>query len=123
MADQLNKIAANDKGPGADAAKRLATDAVKLAQANEETRARVQSAFIVPLETDIAQLRGFLGAQRISKDNLPQALKQQWVAADGRARVDVAPKGNTDDTEVLRSFARAILAVLSERDRRSDFNS
>jgi hopanoid biosynthesis associated RND transporter like protein HpnN len=111
MADQLNKIAGNAKGPGADAAKRLAGDAVKLAQANEETRARAKSAFIVPFETGIAQLRGFLSAERVNKDNLPQALKQQWTTADGRARVDVAPKGNTDDTEVLRSFARAVLAV------------
>ena len=40
-----------------------------------------------------------------------KALKQQWVAPDGRARVEVAPNGNTDDTEVFRSFARAVLAV------------
>jgi hypothetical protein len=111
MADQLNKIAANAQGPGADAAKRLATDAMKLAQANEATRARAQAAFIVPFETSIAQLRGFLSAQRISKDNLPPALRQQWMASDGRARIEVAPKGNTNDTEVLRSFARAVLAV------------
>lgn len=111
MADQLNKIAANAQGPGADAAKRLATDAMNLAQANEATRARAQAAFIVPFETSIAHLRGFLSAQRISKDNLPPALKQQWMASDGRARIEVAPKGNTDDTEVLRSFARAVLAV------------
>jgi hypothetical protein len=111
MADQLNKIAANVQGPGADAAKRLATDAMKLAQANEATRARAQAAFIVPFETSIAQLRGFLSAQRISKDNLPPALRQQWMASDGRARIEVAPKGNTNDTEVLRSFARAVLAV------------
>jgi len=111
IADQLNKMAGDSKGPGADAAKRLAADAVKLAQASEETRARAQAAFFVPLETDIAQLRGFLGAERVSKDNLPAALKQQWLAPDGRARIEVAPKGNTDDTEVLRSFARAVLAV------------
>jgi uncharacterized protein len=111
MADQLNKIAANAKGPGADAAKRLATDAMKLAQATEETRAHAQAAFIVPFATSTAQLRGFLSAQRISKDNLPPVLRQQWVASDGRARIEVAPKGNTDDTEVLRSFARAVLAV------------
>ena len=111
MADQLNKIAGNTTGAGADAAKRLAADAVKLAQANEETRARAQNAFIAPLETGIAQLRGFLTAQQISKDNLPAALKQLWVTPDGRARVEVAPKGDTNDTEVLRSFARAVLAV------------
>ena len=111
MADQLNKIAGAAKGPGADAARRLAGDMGKLAQADGQTRNLVQEAFIVPFETDTAQLRGFLGAERVTKDNLPQSLKQQWVAADGRARVDAAPKGNTDDTEVLRSFARAVLAV------------
>jgi hopanoid biosynthesis associated RND transporter like protein HpnN len=111
IADQLNKIAGNTRGSGADAARRLATDAVKLAQADQQTRARAQTAFIVPVETDVAQLRAFLSASRVTKDNLPPALKQQWVTADGRARVEVAPKGNTDDTEVLRSFARAVLDV------------
>src|SRR5262245_29511590 len=111
MADQLNKIAGTAKGPGADAARRLAGDTIKLAQADEETRARAKNAFIVPFETGIAQLRGFLGAERITKDNLPQALKRQWVTPDGHARVEIAPKGNTDDTEVLRLFARATLAV------------
>ncbi|MFZ1209032.1 MAG: MMPL family transporter, partial [Pseudolabrys sp.] len=111
MADQLNKIAGNATGPGADAARRVAGNAAKLAQATEETRSRAKAAFIVPMETATGQLRGFLGAQRVTKDNLPQALKQQWVAADGRARVEIAPKGDTNDTEVLRTFARAILAV------------
>ena len=111
MADQLKKIAGNATGPGADAARRMAGNAVKLAQANEETRARAKTAFIVPMETATGQLRGFLGAQKVTKDNLPQALKQQWIAADGRARVEIAPKGNTNDTEVLRQFARAILSV------------
>jgi hopanoid biosynthesis associated RND transporter like protein HpnN len=111
LADQLNKIAGNAAGPGAAAAKRLAADAVKLAQADEPTRARTQTAFVVPLETALAQLRGFVGAQRVTKDNLPEALKSQWVTPDGRGRVEVSPKGDTNDTEVLRSFARAVLAV------------
>jgi uncharacterized protein len=111
MADQLKKIAGNATGPGADAARRMAGNAAKLAQANEETRARAKTAFVVPMETATGQLRGFLSAQKVTKDNLPQALKQQWVAADGRARVEISPKGNTNDTEVLRQFARAILSV------------
>jgi len=111
IADQLNKIAGDTKGPGADAARRLASDAVKLARASEEIRTRVKVAFIVPLETGLAQLRSFLSAQKVSRDNLPQALKRQWVTPDGRARIEIAPKGNTDDTEILRSFARAVLAV------------
>ena len=111
LADQLNKIAGNAPGSGAAAAKRLAAGAVKLAQADELTRARAQTAFVVPLETALAQLRGFMGAQRVTKDNLPEVLKRQWLAPDGRARVEASPKGDTNNTEVLRSFARAVLAV------------
>ena len=111
MADQLNKIAGNAAGPGADAARRLAANAVKLAQADEAARTRAQNAFVVPLQTSLGQLRGFLTAQRITKENLPQSLRRLWVTPDGRARVEASPKGNTDDTEVLRTFARAILAV------------
>ena len=111
IADQLNKMGGNSPGAGAAAAKRLAAASVKLAQADEAIRARAQTAFFVPLETDIAQLRAFLGAERVTRDNLPQTIKQLWVTPDGRARVEIVPKGNTNDTEVLRSFARAVLAV------------
>jgi uncharacterized protein len=111
MADQLNKIAGNAAGSGADAARRLAANAVKLAQADEGARTRAQAAFVVPLQTSLAQLRGFLTAQRVTKENLPQSLRRLWVTPDGRARVEASPKGNTDDTEVLRGFARAVVAI------------
>ena len=81
LADQLNKFAANAKGVGADAAKRLAADAVKLAQADQAVRAKVETAFMTPLQVDVSQLRGFLGAQKITKENLPQPLTRQWIDA------------------------------------------
>ena len=110
IADRLDKAAAAaGKGPGADAARRLAADASKLAKADEAVRAKAQSAFIEPLNADVAQLRGFLQAEQITKDNLPQAFKRKWVTDDGRARVEAEPKGNTNHTEVLRSFAQAML--------------
>src|SRR5581483_9093184 len=111
MADQLTKIAGDAKGSGADAARRLAVASSKLAQADPAVRTQVQDAFIVPLETDLGQLRANLGAQRFAKEQLPQNLQRQWIAPDGRARVEVSPKGDTNNTEVLRSFARATLAA------------
>ena len=123
MADQLNKIAGNAAGPGADAARRLAANAMKLAQADEAARTRAQNAFVVPLQTSLGQLRGFLTAQRITKENLPQSLRRLWVTPDGRARVEASPKGNTDDTEVLRSIRARNSRRLSQRHRRSDFDS
>ena len=110
IADQLARFAANASGPGAEAAKQLSADARKLAQADQKSRTAAQTAFIVPLQADVAELRGYLRAQKITQDNLPQDLRHKWVTPDGRARVEVAPKGDTNDTEFLRSFAGAVLA-------------
>ncbi|HEX5213396.1 MAG TPA: MMPL family transporter [Pseudolabrys sp.] len=110
VADQLERIAGDAKGAGADAAKRLAADARKLAAATPAQRATAQAAFVVPLEIDIGNLRDYLKADTVTVANLPGSLKRQWVAQSGQARVEVAPKGNTDDTAVLRNFARAVLA-------------
>ena len=111
VADQLDRIAGDAKGAGADAAKRLAADARKLAAATPAQRAAAQAAFVVPLKIDVRALRDELQAQIVTIANLPDSLKRQWVAAGGQARVEVAPKGNTNDTAVLRRFARAVLAV------------
>jgi len=115
LAGQLDKFAAdNPKGPGGEAAKRLADDCRKLAQASEDVRNKVQAAFVIPLQADLVQLRTQLNASSVTKDNLPQTVRTQWVAADGRARVEASPKGDTNSTEVLREFARAVLAAYPE---------
>ena len=111
LADQLEKLAGNDSGAGAAAAKRLAADARKLAQAGEAQRNKAQDAFILPLKNDIAELQNYLQAKPVSADNLPADIKRQWLTADGQARVEIAPSGNTNDTEVLRTFARTVLAA------------
>ena len=111
VADQLDRIAGDAKGAGAVAAKRLAADARKLAAATPAQRAAAQAAFVVPLKIDVRALRDELQAQTVTIANLPDSLKRQWVAAGGQARVEVAPNGDTNDTAVLRRFARAVLAV------------
>ncbi|HMJ44211.1 MAG TPA: MMPL family transporter [Pseudolabrys sp.] len=111
IADQLNKAAGTGNGPGAAAAKRLAAACLQLSQAAKALRDQTQAAFIVPFETDVAGLRANLKASAVKQDNLPESLKRQWVAANGRARVEVSPKGDPNQTEVLREFARAVLAI------------
>ena len=110
IADQLNKMAVG-AGPGADAAKRLAAASSQLAKADKPSRDEAQSAFIVPLKMDLAGLQSFLQASLITADNVPPDIRRRWVTADGRARVEVSPKGDTNDTEFMRGFARAVLAV------------
>ena len=111
LAAQLKTLAGNAQGSGTEAAKRLAADCEKLAQANQSVRNEVQAAFVVPLRADLKQLRDELNAAPITKDNLPATLTSQWVTPDGHARVEATPKGNTNSTEVLRRFAKAVLAV------------
>jgi predicted RND superfamily exporter protein len=74
-------------------------------------REEAETAFIRPLNVALDELRGLLAARRITSQNLPPELVHQWVSADGHARVEVFPKGDPNDNETLRSFARAVLAV------------
>jgi uncharacterized protein len=111
ISNRLTQMAGSAKGVGADAARRLAGDAAQLAKVDKSFRDKAQSAFVVPLRADLVQLRNYLRAAPITPDNLPPYIKQQWLAADGHARVEIVPAGGTDDTESLRDFARTVLAA------------
>jgi predicted RND superfamily exporter protein len=113
-ADALNLAAGTAQGTGADAAKRLASDLAKLADADKAVRDRAEASFVAPLKTDLDQLRDYLRAGPVSLETLPVQLRQAWITADGRARVEVAPTGDANDDEALRRFARAVLAVYPE---------
>jgi hypothetical protein len=112
-ADHLTQVAGDEKeaGPGAAAAMRLADLLKRLAQSDPAMRERATAAFVPTLKIALDQLRSALQAQPITTDNLPREVVDDWVAADGRARVEVLPKGDPNDSEVLRRFALAVLAV------------
>jgi hopanoid biosynthesis associated RND transporter like protein HpnN len=107
----LVQTAGAQPGPGADAAKRLAAVMTRLAQADPAARAAAQSMFVSPLRLDLDGLRGLLQAQPVTAESIPPEIAHDWIAPDGRARVQVYPKGDPNDNEVLRQFARAVLAV------------
>jgi hopanoid biosynthesis associated RND transporter like protein HpnN len=110
-ADALNKAAAGKSGSGADAAKRLSADLVKLADAPPAMRAGVDDAMVSPLKTALDDLRNLLKAERITLQNLPPHLLRDWVAPDGRTRVQVFPKNASGDNDAVRAFARAVLTA------------
>ncbi len=114
QADALMQAAGENGGPGADAAKRLAADMLRLADANPAMRTRAELIFASPLNTSLEALRNLLQAEPITEKNIPLAFAGDWIKPDGRARVQVYPKGDPDDNEVLRQFARAVLAVEPE---------
>lgn len=107
----LQDIAAQNSGGAADAARRLAAALDKLAHSDAAQRARATDAFIRPLQIDLDDIGQSLTAAPISRDQLPADLVRNWIAPDGRARIEVWPKGNANDNATIGRFARAVVAV------------
>jgi len=110
-ADILAKVAGNDQGPGADAARRLSMLLSQLARADASVRKQTETTIVEPLRLSLDQLRRELKPQRITLETIPEYLTREWVTRDGRARVQVLPKGDPNDTGALREFATAVLAI------------
>ncbi len=72
---------------------------------------KLQDALIGGLPAQLVQIRDLLGAQPVTLDTMPAALRQDWQAADGRARLEIYPKIDPRDPEQLLAFNRAIQAV------------
>jgi hopanoid biosynthesis associated RND transporter like protein HpnN len=63
------------------------------------------------IDRRIDDLREVLQAGPVSLATLPAEFRRDWVAPDGRDRVQVFPRGDTRDNATLRRFARAVQAV------------
>jgi len=109
--DALKQSAGTQTGRGAAAAKRLGEDLGKLASGDEALRARAQAAMIPSLNTALDELRNYLQAHSVTLETLPPEIAREWVTQDGRYKVEILPKGDPTDNEILRQFARAVQAV------------
>ena len=113
-AQSLRQAAGSSTGVGADAAKRLADDLVRLADAGASERAAAAKSMVVPLVSDLADLRTALQAGPVTRNSIPAEITREWVAPDGRARIEAALKGDPNDNEAIGAFARAVLATAPE---------
>ncbi len=59
----------------------------------------------------VASLRQAMSAGLVSIETLPAEIKQEWIAADGRARIAVFPKGDMRDPHQLKAFVDAVRAI------------
>ena len=118
----LARAAQGRDDAGAKAAKRLAADLGQLAAAGPPVRAKAQAAFITPLKTALDGLRQALQPQPVTETNLPATIRRQWITPDGRARVEVLPKGELNTNAEIRKFAGAVLKVEPTRHRRADLD-
>jgi hopanoid biosynthesis associated RND transporter like protein HpnN len=99
--------AANDSG--AAPARRLADALEKLRGAAPDTRAAAAAAVDTPLKVLLDQIRAMLQARPITLESLPRELGSNWIAQDGRARIQVLPRSGPEFS--LHRFARAVQKI------------
>lgn len=97
--------------PGGKAAGQLAGTLDRVAAAPVATREAASVALTANLSPLLTRLRTLIHPEKVTLDNLPPQLKAEWVAADGRARIELHPKGNSNDDAVLRNFANEVRTV------------
>jgi hopanoid biosynthesis associated RND transporter like protein HpnN len=100
----------DDAGPS----RRLARQLRRLAEATPEVRAHAEASLLPGLAYGIEKIKTALRPMQVSLATLPTELVAEWLTPDGRARLEVAPRGDPNDNETLRRFARAVLAVAPE---------
>lgn len=92
-------------------ARRLASALDRLAQGPAEVRSKAQDALTQPLAALLDQIRNMIAAQPITLQSLPAELVRDWTAPDGQARIQVLPKGDSNNNAVLVRFAKAVRGV------------
>jgi hopanoid biosynthesis associated RND transporter like protein HpnN len=98
-------------GKGADDARRLASALQRMAAAAPAVREAARKALIPSLDTMLDLLRASLNAHKVTVASIPPDLAANWVSADGRARIEVAPAGDANDNETLLKFAKAVRSI------------
>jgi uncharacterized protein len=111
LVPELSDAARELDSPFAVQARRLAGLLAALAQAPPAALDQAGRVLIAPLETTLRQVKHLLAAERVSIDTLPPALKQLWLSPDGRALMEVSPKGDANDNAILSSFVTAVRNV------------
>jgi uncharacterized protein len=115
LIESLNRAAARlgqtqDPSLQADA-RRLGAELQALARGSPAARARATQLLIPPFLTTLEQIRNMLQPRPVSIETLPPELVRQWQTADGRARVSVVPRGDSNNDAVLRRFVAAGMRI------------
>jgi hopanoid biosynthesis associated RND transporter like protein HpnN len=107
----LRPVATNASDPASDAARRLADALDRLGEAAPDVRAAAATAVVLPLGIMLERLRAMLQAGPVTVETLPRDIVSDWIASDGRARIQVFPPPGLDTDDGLWRFARAVQAV------------
>jgi uncharacterized protein len=107
----LREAARDSESPAAAKALHLARALAYLVNAPARGLDEARNVLVAPLLTTLRQARQLLAAEQVRMDILPLSLKQSWMAPDGRARIEVSPKEDSNENAPLRRFVAAVRTV------------
>ncbi len=110
-AGQLRAVAGTENSPTADDARRLADVLDRLARGTPDLRRHAEEALVPGLHTMLAQAHSALQPQAVTLQSLPADLKQDWVTPAGAYRIQVSPRGDANDNDVLKKFTAAVRRI------------
>ncbi len=111
LATRLQTDGASAGGASGHSARRLAKAFAQLARAPESARTAAQTLLVTPLGTMLDSVRASLLAGPVARETLPPELARDWVAADGRARLAIFPRGDSNDNAIIARFTQAVSDV------------
>ena len=94
--------------------KRLADVLQSLIAMGDDGIALMQRTLIAGLPAQLEQLRLALTAAPVSFETLPDDLKREWVAPDGRARLEIYPRGDSNENATLVRFVESVQRVVPD---------
>lgn len=95
-------------------ARRLGAAFIRLADAHPSQREALAEALLPGLRTTMRQVTALLSARPVALGDLPADLRADWITADGRARVEIAPRIQGHNGDAMREFAAAVQRVAPE---------
>ncbi len=108
---QLAIVAAKDQGALSIAVARLRASLAAIRR-DDETLAFLEGRLLVNLPAALERLGTALMAAPVTLEDLPDSLRDRWLNADGRSRVQVLPRETMDDNAALTRFVDAVMAVV-----------
>jgi uncharacterized protein len=96
---------------GVAAARRLADLLQQVAARGAAALPALKDNLVTGLPRRLDDLKQSLAAEPVSLATLPDEIKRDWLTKDGKARVQVFPKGGAPDNASLQRFVEAVRAV------------
>lgn len=81
---------------------------------NPALLARLQNNLVAVMQKSMQSMSGLLTPTAVTASNITDDLKRDWITKDGRALVEVYPKGDPRDYHTLIAFTDAVRSVASD---------